>query len=98
LLDQKQFSNCEAAQKAVEQYKIESDSVQMFLSEHGYCVSITKEIPLKELFNDYRNYCIESGFKTCSVRTLADRLRNSGYQTDRKNYGTVVNAEKKIVF
>jgi putative DNA primase/helicase len=98
LLEQKRFSNCEAAQRAVEQYKIESDSVQMFLSENEYSVSATNEMPLKDLFSEYRNYCTESGFKACSLRTLADRLRNSGYQTERKNYGTIVNAEKKIVF
>lgn len=98
LLKQKRFSECEAAQKAVEQYRIESDSVQMFLSEHEYKVSATKEIPLKDVFSEYRNYCIESGFKACSVRTLADRLRNTGYQTERKGYGMAVNAEKKSFF
>ncbi len=98
LLEQKKFSDCEAAQQAVENYKIESDSVRMFLNENDYKVSNTIETPLKELFNEYRTYCIESGFKACSLRTLADRLRNSGYQTERKNYGTVVNAEKKVSF
>jgi putative DNA primase/helicase len=98
LLEQRKFSDCQAAQKAVEQYRIESDSVQMFLNEHEYKVSATNDMPLKDLFSEYRNYCIESGFKACSLRTLADRLRNSGYQTDRKNYGTVINAEKKSLF
>ena len=98
LLEQKKFSDCEAAQQAVEQYKIESDSVQMFLSEHEYKVSATNDMPLKDLFSEYRNYCIESGFKACSLRTLADRLRNSGYQTERKGYGTAVNAEKNVLF
>jgi putative DNA primase/helicase len=98
LLEQKKFSDCEAAQQAVEQYRIESDSVQMFLNENEYKVSATNDMPLKDLFNEYRNYCIESGFKACSLRTFADRLRNSGYQTDRKNYGTVINAEKKSLF
>ena len=70
----------------------------MFLNEHEYKVSATNDMPLKDLFSEYRNYCIESGFKACSLRTLADRLRNSGYQTDRKNYGTVINAEKKSLF
>lgn len=96
LLKQKKFSDCEAAKKAVEQYKVESDSVQMFLNENEYKVSVTSEIPLKDLFSEYRSYCIESGFKACSLRTFADRLRNSGYQTERKNFGTVVNAEKKV--
>jgi putative DNA primase/helicase len=98
LLEQKRFSECEAAQRAVEQYRIESDSVQMFLTEHAYKVSATIEIPLKDVFSEYRNYCIESGFKACSVRTLADRLRNAGFQTERKGYGMAVNAEKKSFF
>jgi len=98
LLEQKRFSECEAAKKAVEQYKIESDSVQMFLNEYDYSVSVTNETPLKEVFNEYRNYCNESGFKVCSLRTLADRLRNAGFETVRKSFGTVVNAEKKSFF
>lgn len=95
LLHQKHFSECEAAQQAVEQYRIESDSVQMFLSEYGYHISTTKGMPLKTMFADYKNYCIENGFKTCSVRTFSDRLRSSGYQIDRKNYGMEVNSEKE---
>jgi putative DNA primase/helicase len=98
LLEQEKFSACDAAQKAVEQYKLESDSVQLFLAENGYSVSTSTETALKEMFSEYRNYCLESGFKPCSLRTLADRLRNSGYRTERKNYGTVVFAEKKIIF
>jgi putative DNA primase/helicase len=98
LLEQKRFSNCEAAQIAVEQYRTESDSVQMFLNEHEYSISITNEIALKDMYSQYRAYCIESGFKLCSLKSFAERLRNSGYTTDRKNIGTVVFAEKKIVF
>lgn len=98
LLEQERFSNCEAAKQAVEQYRIESDSVQMFLSENDYEVSPTNEMPLKDLFSEYKNYCIESGFKACSLRTLAGRLRNLGYQVERKNYGRVINAEKKLFF
>ncbi len=41
LLEQKKFSDCEAAQQAVEQYKIESNSVQMFLNENEYKGSLT---------------------------------------------------------
>jgi putative DNA primase/helicase len=98
LLEQKRFSECKAAQQAVDQYKIESDSVQMFLNEYEYKVSVISEIPLKDMFSEYKIYCIESGFKVCSVRTFSDRLRNSGYQTERKGYGMAVNAEKKSFF
>jgi putative DNA primase/helicase len=98
LLEQKRFSECEAAKRAVEQYRIESDSVQMFLTEFEYKVSVTNEMALKEMFSEYRSYCIDSGFKACSIKTLAERLRSSGYQTERRNFGTVVNAEKKSFF
>jgi putative DNA primase/helicase len=98
LLELKRFSECEAAQIAVEQYRLESDSVQMFLSEYEYTVSVNGETRLKEMFTEYRNFCNESGFKPCSIRTLADRLRNTGFQTERKGYGTAVNAQKKSSF
>jgi putative DNA primase/helicase len=94
LLKQKSFSDCDAAQKAVEKYRIESDSVQMFLSESGYKVSIDFEIQQQYLYSDYRTYCFESGLKTCSLKTFTERLRNSGFQTERKAPGMYVNAVK----
>ena len=98
LFQQKRFSECEAAKKAIEQYRIESDSVQMFLIEHDYTVSCTNVIPLKTMFRDYESYCKDNGFKACSTRTLADRLRRSGYEIERKKYGMEVGAEKKSFF
>jgi putative DNA primase/helicase len=92
------FLNVKQPKKQLSNTRIESDSVQMFLNEYDYSVSVTNETPLKEVFNEYRNYCNESGFKVCSLRTLADRLRNAGFETVRKSFGTVVNAEKKSFF
>ena len=63
LLKQGGFSECKAAQQAVEQYRIESDSVQMFLSEHEYKVSSTNETPLKYMFSEYRNYVLKTVLK-----------------------------------
>lgn len=96
LLEQKRFTDCKASKEALNKYRVESDSVQMFLSEENYTVSLTQVRPLKELFGEYRSYCIDSGFKSCSRRTFSDRLRNVGYETERKNHGTVVNIEKSI--
>jgi putative DNA primase/helicase len=96
LLEQKRFTECTASNEALKKYKVESDSVQMFLSEENYSISIKKDISLKDFFAEYRAYCIDSGFKSCSRRTFTDRLRNVGFETHRKNIGTVVNAEKKV--
>jgi putative DNA primase/helicase len=95
LLKQKCFTECEAVQNALEEYRLESDSVRMFLQENEYQISIEKELPLKEIFNEYRMFCLEGGFKSCSVKTFSSRLKAIGYETKRYKYGTVINAEKK---
>jgi len=98
LLVQRGFSECNAAKVAVEKYRLESDSVQMFLAENEYSVSATAEVPLKNIFSNYRAYCAESGYHACSVKTFADRLRNARYTIERKNYGMAVNAKKNSLF
>lgn len=95
LLEQKRFSVCEAAQKAVENYKMESDSVQMYLSEYNYSISVIKEIPLQEMYKEYKYFCEDNGFKNCSNKTFSDRLRNLNYDIVRKTNGRVVNCEKR---
>lgn len=97
LLEQKRFTECTASQQAVDKYRVESDSVQMFLSENNYKVSAVNILPLQELFNEYRSYCFDCVFKACSRRTFAERLRSVGYETERKNYGTVVTIEKAVL-
>ncbi|RCU42453.1 DNA primase [Chryseobacterium lacus] len=94
LLKQKKFTKSIAVQKAVEQYRLESDSVQMYLTDFEYTTSATEESKLKDLFSEYRTYCIESGFRACSLKTFSDRLKNLGFVAERKSYGMAVNAVK----
>jgi putative DNA primase/helicase len=94
LLTQKRFSECDAAQKAVEEYKIDSDTVQLFLIEYGYKASTTTGMPLNTMYNEYDGYCIRNNFKPCSSRTIAARLRGLGYNVERKAYGNEVFAVK----
>lgn len=94
LLVQKQFTDCEAVRLQLEQYKKQSDSVQMFLEDEGYRPSAVGEKPLKDLFAEYRIYCHESGYRPCSIKTLAERLRNQHFIVERKKYGNAVFIEK----
>ena len=95
LLEQKRFSVCEAAQKAVENYKMESDSVQMYLSEYNYSPSVKEEIPLQDMYKEYKYFCEDNGFRTCSNKTFSDRLKNLNYDIVRRNYGRIVNCKKQ---
>jgi putative DNA primase/helicase len=97
LLQQKKFSECEAVKIALEQYKLESDSVQMFLNESDYVRSTSSSTPLKDLHKKYREFCMESGFRECSIQTFSSRLKNAGYVLERKKSGQVVYVENSFI-
>jgi putative DNA primase/helicase len=83
LLEQKQFSECKAAQKAVEQYKTESNSVQMFLNENEYKGSPTNYKLIKDLFIEYRTFCIEDGMPPFKKSNFIKQLRTMNFILDR---------------
>lgn len=89
LLEQKKFSDCEAAQQAVEQYKSQSDSVKMFIDENNYQNSPTDYRLIKELYPEYRSYCIDDGFKPVNKSNFIKRLSGFGVVIDRLNIGNV---------
>jgi putative DNA primase/helicase len=75
LLEQKKFSDCEAAQQAVEQYKIESNSVQMFLNENEYKGSLTNYKLIKNLYPEYRAFCFDDGVTPFKKTNFIKQLR-----------------------
>jgi putative DNA primase/helicase len=89
LLKQKGFSECDAAKQAVEQYRTESDSVRMFLDENELEVSPTYYTDLKVIYFEYRNYCLDDGFRPVSKSNFKKRLTSIGIPIERKNIGYV---------
>ena len=83
LLEQKKFSDCEAAQQAVEQYKIESNSVQMFLNENEYKGSLTNYKLIKDLYPEYRTFCIDDGTTPFKKTNFIKQLRTLSLVVDR---------------
>lgn len=79
LLSNKKFTDCHAAAETLKQYQVESDSVQMFLSDNEYQPSNDEKRLLRELYSDYKLYCCEDGYRVCSNRTFADRLRKKQF-------------------
>jgi putative DNA primase/helicase len=94
LLSQKNFTHSAAVNTQIEDYKRQSDSVQMFLKDENYSPSVNEYNPLKEFFNEYRTYCSESQFRCCSIKTFSDRLKKLDFVVERKNYGNAVFAKK----
>jgi putative DNA primase/helicase len=94
LLRQKKFTACAAVTRQLEEFKRQSDNVQLFLEDGGYRPSANESKYLKELFLDYRSYCTENGYRQCSTKTFSERLRNAGYTMQRKTSGNVVFIQK----
>jgi putative DNA primase/helicase len=83
LLEQKKFSDCEAAQQAIEQYKIESNSVQMFLNENEYKGSPKNYRLIKDLYTEYRTFCIDDGMTPFKKTNFIKQLRALSLVVDR---------------
>ena len=75
LLEQEKFSNCEAAKQALEQYKAESNSIQMFLNEAEYKSSLENYKFIKELYLDYKSFCIEDGMPPFKKTNFIKQLK-----------------------
>lgn len=66
----------------------------MFVDEYDYKISVSKEMPLQDLYKEYKYYCENFGNRICSQKTFSDRLKNAGFEIIKKNFGRVVNVEK----
>lgn len=95
LLEQRSFSNCEAAKQAVEQYKTQSDSVKLFIDENSYQPSPDSYKVIKELYSEYRTFCIDDGFKPVNKTNFIKRLQNFGVTVEKKNIGNVAYLSKE---
>ena len=94
LLKNKGFSKCDAIAQQLEEFKRQSDSVQMFIDDSSYKPSLENHEPMKEVYKEYRLYCGENGFHPCATNKFGTRLRNMGFTTDRKKYGNLIYLEK----
>jgi putative DNA primase/helicase len=90
LLAQRNFSKCDAAEKMLADYKVQSDTVALFIEDLNYTVSTTENLQLSALLSEYKTYCIENGYKHVSNRVLAERLRGMGVDVHRNKKGMAV--------
>ncbi|MCX7928990.1 MAG: phage/plasmid primase, P4 family [Patescibacteria group bacterium] len=85
----KKFSHCKACEDVLKEYKKESNSVLMFIDEFDIKPNIQRCL-LSELYQKYKSYCVESGFKSVSIKGFAKRLREQSFTvqkgTDNKTF------------
>ncbi len=70
----RKFSACDAADQALATYRMESDSVAMFLQEECWQPSAENRIGKEILYSDYRAYCVSAGCHPLSKNNFGKRL------------------------
>ena len=78
LMRRREFSPCAASERALEQYRLQSDNVRLFLNEA--CVASEFTTQASELYTAYRNYCFNSSLKPIGKNRFFDRLESLGYE------------------
>jgi len=90
LLTHKRFTESLAVQNSLKEFREQSDSVYLFLSESGFEKSTYDYVSLKELYGDYRQFCQDDGFKALNKRNFIKRLESQNIQTETKNFGLAI--------
>ena len=93
LLEQGSFTDADAVRSQLETYKKQSDTVRLYLDEQGYQTS-TDHTPLKDLYQGYKSFCIEDGYRPVNSRNFQKRLNANGIMTDRARFGFVAYVRK----
>ncbi len=78
LLAQGGFSPCEAVTKMLEKYRMESDSVAMFLADEGFVKSESSRLAVNEIYGQYKTYCFDNTYRALGRNKFCRRLEALG--------------------
>ena len=93
LMQRKAFTRSEMCEKALEQYRMQSDSVRMFV--HEMCEKQEYTTSGDELFSAYKRYCYDSNLTPLGKGNFYKRLDQHTHS--RKDSGRVVYFHLKLV-
>lgn len=80
LQQNKKFSPCKKSDDILKQYRTDSDVVAMLVEERSYTHSNNIPKLLADIYKELDDFARRSGYKTPSIKTVADRLRNLGFK------------------
>lgn len=97
VLKQRGFTHSDVIRQQVDEYQRTSDSVGMFLYDNDYVRSTKNQrtMLLKDLYAEYKGYCLEDGFRALSKVNFQQRLKYLRYVIDKDKYGNKVYIEKE---
>ena len=93
LVSRGEFTRSECCEKALERYRLQSDSVRLFLNEQ--CEPCEFTTAGQDIFNAYRNYCVSSSLKSLGKTRFYDRLDSLTHS--RQECGNVTRFKLKLI-
>lgn len=90
LLANGKFSESPSIDKALEDFKTESDTVKRFLEESNYLPDLENKILLKDLYPQYKEFAFEDGNKVLSKSNFKKRLEANRILVNRESEGIQV--------
>ena len=96
LIEQKGFTQVDEVNEMLEQFKLESDSVAMFINE-GYTKSNKGNYLLSDLYKYYREFCSSSGFIPLSIKNFRTRIIALNIEIKRASGGNYVYVESTMI-
>jgi len=91
LINQKGFTHSISIVEQVKNYETESDTVRVFMEEFEYEKSTDCNYKVRDLYNTYKIFCKDDGYKPLNNKNFCKSLKNMGFYFIRKNYGQAVN-------
>jgi len=90
LLVNKKFSESPSIDKALNEFKTESDTVKRFLEEFEYMPDQENKILLKNLYPNYKEFAFDDGNRVLSKSNFKKRLELNKIQVKRESAGLQV--------
>ena len=94
LLRNKGLTQSDIVAKEIIKFQNESDSVCQFLEDNKFIQSSDQFESLKNLYDDYRVFCLDDGYKFLNKRNFKKRLESRKIIVERRNIGNVVFVKK----
>ncbi len=87
VLEQKKINISLECSEELARFRIDNDSVALFIEENNYKKSDYLKTHLKFLFEQYSEWCIENGFRRVGSTEFSKRLVSLGFEKKRDTKG-----------
>ena len=98
LLLQKKFTKCEAIDNARLEYEKMTDSAMLFVEEMEYKKSLEDYTLIKFLYDEYKIFCLDDGFRPLNKTNFIKRLQKDKIFVKRISEGNVAYLTKEEAF